>query len=503
MELQDRENDETKDVEMSELTRESKPKEKRKKSAKRVPDAMELVGNDGDNGDDHDDQVVGDNPGEPDVYVPGQSRPLMDDEMLVMDKSSYRLFHEFQLESASLSFDILLDNLGNDRSVEVNGPPVSACLIAGTQAYQGGKNHLVLLRLGNMLPFRKKIAENPGEEEEDSDEDSSDDDENLDAQPELEAATIEHSGTVNRVRAHQHAGRYFAASWSELGKVFIWDLTRPLTAVNDSAVMTEYARRNESPAPVFAFKGHRNEGFALDWSSNVGASGHLASGDCEGHIYHWVPRTSGWLVQRTPYTGHTGSVEDIQWSYSEPTVFLSVSADHSIRVWDVRSPPSSGSMLTVPDAHPSDVNVAAWNRQLPVQLLTGGDDGSLRVWDLRQIHRRYGATSDGQSMIPAYTHVYNFHKKPITSVEWNSNDPGVFVATSEDDQVTLWDTTLEQAEIPEDGTTSNATANLPVQLLFIHSGQTEVKESHWHPQIPGLLFTTALNGFNVFRTCNI
>lgn len=64
-------------------------------------------------------------------------------------------------------------------------------------------------------------------------------------------------------------------------------------------------------------------------------------------------------------------------------------------------------MLTVPDAHPSDVNVAAWNRQLPVQLLTGGDDGSLRVWDLRQIHRRYGATSDGQSMIPAYTHVYN------------------------------------------------------------------------------------------------
>lgn len=74
--------------------------------------------------------------------------------------------------------------------------------------------------------------------------------------------------------------------------MFIWDLTRPLTAVNDSAVMTEYARRNESPAPVFAFKGHRNEGFALDWSSNVGASGHLASGDCEGHIYHWVPRVS-------------------------------------------------------------------------------------------------------------------------------------------------------------------------------------------------------------------
>ncbi|TPP63432.1 Ribosome assembly protein RRB1 [Fasciola gigantica] len=267
--------------------------------------------------------------------------------------------------------------------------------------------------------------------------------------------------------------------------------------------MAEYTRRNESPAPFFVFKGHRNEGFALDWSPNVSASGHLASGDCEGRIHHWIPRVSDWVVQRTPYTGHTGSVEDIQWSYTEPTVFLSVSADHSIRVWDVRSPPSSGSMLTVPEAHPADVNVAAWNRQVPVHLLTGGDDGSLRVWDLRQIHRRYGSGAGDQSLIPAYTHVYDFHKKPITSVEWNSNDPGVFVATSEDDQVTLWDTTLEQAEIPEDCTTDSATVNLPVQLLFIHSGQTEVKEAHWHSQIPGLLFTTSLDGYNVFRTCNI
>ncbi|VDP89991.1 unnamed protein product, partial [Echinostoma caproni] len=97
-----------------------------------------------------------------------------------------------------------------------------------------------------------------------------------------------------------------------------------------------------------------------------------------------------------------------------------------------------------------------------------------------------------------------FHKKPITSVEWHPSDSGVFVATSEDDQVTLWDTTLEQADVPEDESTNDqATQNLPVQLLFIHSGQTEVKEAHWHSQIPGLLFATSLNGFNVFRTCNV
>ena len=57
-----------------------------------------------------------------------------------------------------------------------------------------------------------------------------------------------------------------AASWSETGKVHIWDLTRPLQAVNDSHEMAEYSRSQESPAPLFTFAGHQVEGFAMDWS---------------------------------------------------------------------------------------------------------------------------------------------------------------------------------------------------------------------------------------------
>ena len=75
----------------------------------------------------------------------------------------------------------------------------------------------------------------------------------------------------------------------------------------------------------------------------------------------------------------------------------------------------------------------------------------------------------------------------------------MLATTGADGQLAVWDLALERdpeeeaALAPE----SNALApdNLPPQLLFVHGGQQDMKEVHWHPQargrtaagLPGLL----------------
>jgi ribosome assembly protein RRB1 len=159
--------------------------------------------------------------------------------------------------------------------------------------------------------------------------------------------------------------------------------------------------------------------------------------------------------------------------------------------------------------------------------------------------------------------VFKHHTDAITSVEWLPSDNSVFASSGSDNQITLWDLAVEKDN--QEGQ-EEKTVDVPPQLLFIHmvgdgddngdgddddndngggddnggdgpddddlcddgddvhvimvlmivlvmlvisyifltlQGQKDIKELHWHAQIPGVIVSTAEDGFNVLKTISV
>nr|XP_016931008.2 glutamate-rich WD repeat-containing protein 1 [Drosophila suzukii] len=413
------------------------------------------------------------------VYLPGNK--LAADEELVCDESAYLMLHQASTGAPCLSFDVIPDELGTGRQ----SFPMTAYIVAGTQASRTHVNNIIVMKMSNM---HKTQEDDDDDEELEDDQDDVSDREDL-KKPQMTCALIKHQGCVNRVRARRLGNTVYAASWSELGRVNIWNLTQPLQAVEDGQLLKQY-EQNEA-RPVFTFGGHQQEGFAVDWSPS--ADGVLATGDCRRDIHVWSPLEDGtWKVDQRPLAGHTQSVEDLQWSPNERSVLASCSVDRTIRIWDCRAAPQKACMLTCRDAHESDVNVISWNRTEPF-IASGGDDGCLHIWDLRQF----------QSEKPIAT--FKHHTDHITTVEWSPSEATVLASGGDDDQIALWDLSVEKDtdQVQDPAQNENELSKLPPQLLFIHQGQKEIKELHWHAQLPGVLLSTAHSGLNIFRTISV
>ena len=412
------------------------------------------------------------------VYRPGKDT-MGEDEKLDFDPTAYKLYHSMTASWPCLTFDIVRDRLGVGRKRF----PVTMYMAAGTQADKPENNEIILMKLSDLHKVQREY-----DEEDEEDEDDADD---LDEDPILISKSIKHIGGVNRLRSMPQSPNIIS-TWSDTGAVHIYDAEVQLKSLDGPALP---GSKQASEMPIYTFSGHGQEGYAMDWSK--AHPGRLITGDCNRNIHLFEPvgnaNAPSWSINSsTPFSGHTASVEDLQWSPTEKTVFASCSMDRSIRIWDTRQ--HDKSQLVVQEAHDQDVNVLSWNSLVGFLLASGGDDGAFKVWDLRNFKADTPVAH------------FKYHLAPITSVEWSPTEDSVVAVSGADDQVSIWDMSLEE-DREEQGMIQSGQIegidDLPPQLLFVHQGQRDIKEIHFHPQVPGVIVSTAGDGFNVFRSCNM
>ncbi|GKY97180.1 hypothetical protein MPSEU_000676400 [Mayamaea pseudoterrestris] len=408
---------------------------------------------------------------------------------LEMDPSAYKMVHFLTGEWPSLSFDFIRDDLGDARTKF----PHSLIAAIGTQADRAGQNSLTVMKLADLSKVQQETDDDilgeeydPEKDDESADEESDDE---VDLDPIMEHYSIPHYGGVNRVRCMPQRTE-IVATWSDQGTVNLFNVSSILQRFSTSEGKT--TKMNDIPKkPFFSYKGHSTEGYALDWS--LQKQGLLASGDCSGSIHLWNPREEGSYAVSSFYESSNTtdrlvdvnpSVEDLQWSPTEATVFGAAECGGYIRIFDTRAPHKAMLGHKI-HANGADVNVLSWNRLVSNLLATGGDDGTLSVWDLRHFSK------ESPDPLARFT----VHKTPITSVEWHPTDESM-LAASDDSGAYVYDLSVE-----EDATTKDL--EIPPQLLFVHCGSEQFKEVHWHPQISSCLMATALSGYSVFIPSNL
>ena len=307
---------------------------------------------------------------------------------------------------------------------------------------------------------------------------------------------------VNRLRMKRSNNKHLAAVMLSDGNLEIYDATHHILSLD--GLTTNLSAVTPEKRPCCKSK-HEDEGYAVDWNPLRNECS-LVTGSCAGELRLYTPKQSH-FVRTLQFKTLKPSIEDVQWSPQHKDVFVSVGCDKCIRVWDVRNRKKEH-VARIQNAHRMDINVCSWNPHSGHDhlLMTGSDDNSFKIWDLRRLQGGGGDEGAFSKKLKKCAHYFlsSWHVNPITSVEWHPQESSCAIVASEDHQISIWDFSLEEdtSEKPQ-GATLRTDQKLPPQLVFLHGGQKEIKEVHFHPQIPNMCISTAVSGFHLFQPDNL
>ncbi|EJD34492.1 WD40 repeat-like protein [Auricularia subglabra TFB-10046 SS5] len=217
------------------------------------------------------------------------------------------------------------------------------------------------------------------------------------------------------------------------------------TASGDGSVKLWDANLNG--LPIRAWHEHTRETMSLDWSNTD--KDRFLSSSWDGSIRVWTPERPHSL---TALPAHAACVYQAAWSPHMPGVLASVSADGTLKIFDLRAPfaalpstpapsapknpnPASFAPPPVPlaqaalsvAAHAGEVLSMDWNKYRPWVLATGGVDRAIKVWDCRNLQQ---AREDGPPMLG--------HEYAVRRVAWSPHRADVLASASYDMTARVW-----------------------------------------------------------------
>ena len=427
-----------------------------------------------------------------------KNKNLKDGEVLDFDNDAYEMLHRSKVEWPCLSVDFLLKEnssisslkefyLPNDkRKMTEDKYPYNTYIIAGSQTDE--KNgYFYFMKWYNMRKTKYDDDPDKGEDDDEEDEDK--------INPFMKYEKIKANGNINRVKSMKNSS--ICALWNDSPSVDIIDCEELFNNIEyqeeirvEEDIDINKKNKNKKQKKDIKYKKifkktlpQKEEGFAIDWN-NINPF-ILAVGGYDKKVSIFKPKdenVSDIILYGDYLSGHTDSVEDIQWSPNEENVLASCGIDKSIRFWDIREN-SKNPPKIIKNAHNSDVNVISWNTIRNHLFASGGDDNTFKVWDLRYLEE------------PPITEI-KWHTGPINSIMWDPFDESQLAVCSEDNRLSVWDFSVEP---DEKKLFDNYNHEIPQQLVFLHQGQINLKDVKFHPVFKNMLISSAENGLNLFR----
>jgi histone-binding protein RBBP4 len=240
---------------------------------------------------------------------------------------------------------------------------------------------------------------------------------------------------------------------------------------NQFISVTDIGRRraepeDDTPKPDMRLKGHKREGYGMDWNPIEEGTLATASADTSICIYKLEAdlglcgtRPTVDLSPAATLSGHSDVVDGVSWHPHHSTVLASCSFDKQLRIWDLRAGSGARQSETV---HRDAVHSVQFHPTADFVLATGSADNAVRVWDMRNFSA------------PAAEFVG--HTDAIHGVKWAPFSDSVLMSYGADRTVICWD--IGKIGQHVDGDDDHA----PPELVFKHTGHTaHVREASWAP----------------------